>query len=200
MKIGILGGTFNPIHIGHLILAENTYSALNLDKIIFMPSGVSYLKDQKTIVSAEHRINMVKTAIKDNDHFELSTMETDRGGNTYTYETLNALKTQNTQDELYFIGGADTLMGIESWKCPDLIFKNAHLVIAPRDFMKSEALYEKAEDLKERFSADIIILDTPNVEISSSLIRDKIKNRQSARYYLPVGVAEYIMENKLYED
>lgn len=200
MKIGILGGTFNPIHTGHLILAENAYTVLGLDKVIFMPSGVSYLKDQKEIAAKEHRINMVRLAIKDNDRFELSTMETDREGNTYTFETLNALKTQNTKDELYFIGGTDTLMNIENWKCPDIIFKNASLVIAPRNFTESNLINDKAEYLKKKFDAKVFILDTPNIEISSSMIRQKIAKGKSVRYYIPDDVIGYINDNKLYKE
>lgn len=200
MKIGILGGTFNPIHTGHLILAENAYTALGLDKVIFMPSGVSYLKDKNEIVSKEHRVNMVSLAIKDNDHFELSTIETEREGNTYTFETLNALKTQNTQDELYFIGGADTLLNIENWKYPELIFKNASLVIAPRNFTDSNIYNDKAEYLHKKFNAKIFILDTPNIEISSSMIRKKIANGISVRYYIPDNVIGYINDNKFYRE
>lgn len=200
MKIGILGGTFNPIHTGHLILAENAYTVLGLDKVIFMPSGVSYLKDRKEIAAKEHRINMVRLAIKDNDRFELSTMETDREGNTYTFETLNALKTQNTKDELYFIGGTDTLMNIENWKCPDIIFKNASLVIAPRNFTVSNIINDKAEYLQKKYDAKVIILDTPNIEISSSMIRHKIANGKSVRYYIPDDVIGYINDNKLYKE
>ena len=200
MKIGILGGTFNPIHIGHLLLAENSYYALNLDSVIFMPSGISYLKNQNEIAASDHRINMVKLAIADNSHFKLSTMETERKGNTYTYETLSALKSQNTQDELYFIGGADTLMNIESWKCPELIFKYAALIIAPRNFLDSKVLTGKAELLKSKYNADVYILDTPNIEISSSYIRENIKDNNSLRYLLPDKVIEYIHQNNLYKD
>lgn len=199
MKIGILGGTFNPIHMGHLILAENAYSELKLDKVIFMPSGISYLKDQSKIASAEHRINMVRLAIADNKHFELSTMETEREGNTYTYETLKALKTQNTKNQLYFIGGADTLLNIESWKCPELIFKYASLVYAPRDHKEAKFLDEKAEELRNKFDAEILNLNAPDIDISSSDIREKIKNNISVRYYLPDKVEAYILENSLYK-
>lgn len=199
MKIGILGGTFNPIHMGHLILAENAYSELKLDKVIFMPSGISYLKDQSIIASAEHRINMVRLAIADNKHFELSTMETEREGNTYTYETLKALKTQNTKNQLYFIGGADTLLNIESWKCPELIFKYASLVYAPRDHKEAKILDDKAEELRNKFDAEILNLNAPDIDISSSYIREKIKNNISVRYYLPDKVEAYILENSLYK-
>ena len=200
MKIGILGGTFNPIHQGHLILAENAYSELNLDKVIFMPSGISYLKDQTTIVSSEHRINMIRLAIASNNHFELSTMETKRQGNTYTYETLTALKSQNTQDELYFIGGADTLINIDTWRNPDVIFESCKLIIAPRDFIERKKLEEKSTMLSQKYNADIFILNSNNIDISSSDIRYKINNKISVKYYLPDSVIEYIAYNSLYKD
>lgn len=199
MKTGILGGTFNPIHQGHLILAENAYAQLALDKIIFIPSGISYLKDQKTIVDSTHRINMVSLAINGNNHFEASDIEIKREGNTYTYETLEALKSQNTQDELYFIGGADTLFNIDSWKCPDLIFKLCTLVIAPRDFAEGKAIKDKADMLKDKYNASVIILDSPNIDISSSSLRDRIKKGISVRYYMPDSVNEYIKTNNLYK-
>lgn len=199
MKIGILGGTFNPIHQGHLILAENAYTEIKLDKIIFIPSGVSYFKNQDEIASSFHRINMVNLAIDGNNHFAASRMEIDREGNTYTYETLNALKSQNTQDELYFIGGSDVLLNIDKWKCPNLIFKLCTLVIAPRDFVEKEELIKVANRLKAKFSASIIILNSSNIDISSSLLREKIKKNISVKYYLPDSVIEYINVNNLYK-
>ena len=132
MKIGILGGTFNPIHTGHLILAENAYEFMGLDQVLFIPSGVSYLK-------------LVELAIASNPHFALSTIETDRKGNSYTYETLKELKAQNPDAELYFICGADVMMSIHTWKEPASILKYASLVVAPRNDTDPDLMNRRIE-------------------------------------------------------
>lgn len=198
MRIGILGGTFNPIHNAHLMLAENAYDELKLDKILFMPSGVSYLKNQIEIVSATQRIDMVKLAIKNNDHFELSTIETDRAGNTYTYVTLEEMRSY-TNDDYFFIGGADILMNIENWKEPQRILNSCTLVIAPRDFLERDALIAKSKELTDKYNAKIILLNSANIDISSKMIRKRIEDDRSIKYYVPNEVEEYIYNNKLYK-
>lgn len=198
MKTGILGGTFNPVHMGHLILAENARDQLQLDRVLFIPSGVSYLKDQSEIVPAADRIAMVRLAIDGNPFFELSTLETDKPGNSYTCETLRELHEENPSDELYFIGGADILMSIHTWKDPDRILKLATLVIAPRNFTEKNELEYHKSFLRESYEANVIFLDTFNLEISSSTIRERIRNNHSIRYYLPDSVESYIEEHQLY--
>lgn len=197
-KIGILGGTFNPIHFGHLILAQNALELYKLDKILIMPSGVSYLKKQSEIVSKEHRINMILAAINGNDSFELSTIETDRIGNSYTYETLQYLTTYNKNCKYYFIIGADTLFSIDTWKCPDIIFKYCSIICAPRNNSSYEDLYAKKEYLEQTYNANIYIMDCPEVNISSSSIRKMYSNGQTLKYYMPDEEINYIKKNKLY--
>lgn len=199
-KIGILGGTFNPIHTGHLILAENAYDALKLDKVYIMPTGVSYLKDQKEIVSAKARMDMVRLAIEDNEHFDISTYEVEKGGNTYTYETLSEIKNMHNDLELYFILGADSLFYMENWVKPEVIFEKATIVVAPRNDMDIRKIEEKALELMKRFNGKIEILRVPNVDISSSMIRERIKKRQTVCYYIPKKVEEYIAINNMYTD
>ncbi len=198
MKIGILGGTFNPIHTGHLILAENAYDYMHLDQVLFIPSGVSYLKDQDEILSSEHRIRMVQLAIENNPHFALSTIETEREGNSYTYETIETMKREHPGDELYFIGGADILMTIHTWKEPGRILVHAALVIAPRNDTPIETLETQKELLEKQFGATVHLLHTTDLEISSSDIRERIENGHSVRYYIPDVVEGYIKEHKLY--
>ncbi|MBO4902563.1 MAG: nicotinate-nucleotide adenylyltransferase [Lachnospiraceae bacterium] len=198
MKCGILGGTFNPIHTGHLILAENAYDALKLDQVLFMPSGVSYLKDRREILPAKDRIRMVELAIENNPHFVLSTIETDRDGNSYTVDTLRILKDELPDAELFFIGGADILMSIHTWREPDQILQMADLVIAPRDFTEYQALQTQKAMLEEQYGATVILLDTPDLAISSSMIRERIRQKQSIRYYVPDAVIAYIREHQLY--
>lgn len=198
MKVGILGGTFNPIHTGHLILAENAYDMMGLDKVIFIPSGVSYLKEQDEIVPASDRIRMVELAIGGNAHFSLSTIETDRSGNSYTYETIEALMAQNPEDELYFIGGADILLSIHTWREPQIIFQHATLVIAPRNDTDPAILNAQKDLLEKKYDAKVYLLHTSDLEISSSDLRDRIAIGHSVRYYIPDDVLSYIQERKLY--
>ena len=131
MKIGIMGGTFNPIHNGHIALAQKAYEDLKLDKVLFMPSGTSYLK--QNVLSAKHRVEMVRRAILPYSYFELSLIEVNRAGNTYTYETLQQLKCENPNIEYYFIIGADSLFNIDGWKCPERLLKTCTILAAYRD-------------------------------------------------------------------
>lgn len=198
IRVGIFGGTFNPIHFGHLILAQNAAEFCNLDKVLFIPSGVSYFKDPETIACAEDRLNMVSAAIADNPLFEVSTIETERSGNSYTYETIESLKRDHPDYDLFYIIGADTLFSMEKWKYPDIIFDNVRIVCAPRNNCSSDMLNKQQTYLKEKFNADIIIMDYPEIEISSSFIRNIIKENKTAKYYLSEGVREYIVNHNLY--
>lgn len=121
-KIGIMGGTFNPIHIGHLIIAEKAREQFGLDHVLFMPSGMPYMKDCREVLPGKTRTKMTELAIQSNLFFAISTIEVEREGRTYTYETLEYLRTQNPDTEYYFILGADSLWKIEEWKHPERIF------------------------------------------------------------------------------
>ena len=197
-KTGILGGTFNPIHIGHLMLAENALEYCALDEVLIMPSGCSYFKDQKSVASAEHRLKMAELAIAGNDKFVLSPIEVERGGYTYTYETLETLCGENPDTRYYYIIGADTLFSMETWKKPDVIFSKCTIVCAKRNAMPDDELTKKADDLKERFGASVIIMDTPEIPVSSTVVREMMKKGMTCRYYLDDKVIEYIKDNKLY--
>ena len=196
-KIGILGGTFNPIHNGHLILAQNAAEEMGLDKVLIMPAGISYFKDQKLIASKEDRANMVKSVTKDNPLFEFSDIELVREGNSYTYETINELSKEDC--DLYYIIGADTLFSIDTWKNPGIIFAKTTILCAGRDNVPTEKLTAKKQELEEKFNAKIHFLNAPEVEISSSQIRQLIKEGRTCRYYLPASVCDYICEHGLYK-
>lgn len=198
-KIGIFGGTFNPIHVGHLILAENARDFCHLDKVLVMPSGCSYLKDQSLIAPKTDRIRMVSLAISGNPQFELSTIETERAGDSYTYVTLEQLVSENPQNSYYYIIGDDTLFSMETWVKPEIIFKLSTIVVAPRDHKNIQETEEKIQQLKEKYNAEIILLNSSNLDISSHDIRERIKNKRTVKYYLPESVIEYIEENKLYQ-
>lgn len=202
--VGIMGGTFNPIHLGHVKLAQAAYEQYNLDKVIFIPSGEPPHKKGTSIVSGEHRLNMVKLAIDDYGYFTSSDIEICREGYTYTYETLKELHAQNTQDELYFIIGADSLFNFEKWNKPDEIVKMCVLLAADRDDIPTEKFFAQIDYLNNKYNADIRPLKTPMMDISSTEIRDAMKDNvidNNDRVNLELvdnKVLDYIKQNKLY--
>lgn len=198
-KTGILGGTFNPIHMAHLIIAEIALEEAKLDEILFIPSGCSYLKDAADILPAKERIHMTGLAIEDNPKFALSTIETDREGNSYTCDTLLELRERYPDQENYLIVGADNLFTMEEWKDPEVIFQNAKILAAVRGGKKRDDMEEKIRELKEKYGADITLLHIKHVDISSSMIREKVARGCSIRYMLPEGVRQYIIKNHFYE-
>lgn len=197
-KIGIMGGTFNPIHYGHLLLAESAREVFELDKVLFMPSGDSYMKDTSTILDGEVRLQMLKLAIADNPYFEISRIELDRTGPTYTRDTLAQLQNQNNEDSYFFIMGADSLLMLESWKDPEFILHNCTIAVAVRGTGTAEKIEKIAGHLIYEYQADIRILPVRYIDISSSDIRDNLKKKASIRYMLPEKVEAYIQENGLY--
>ena len=199
-KVGIMGGTFNPIHQGHLLLAEEARCFCQLDKILFMPSGYSYMKNEKEIAENQIRLDMTRLAIEDNDYFELSTLEMERKGATYTYETLSVLQSMHPENEYYFILGADNLFSIEKWKHPEVIFRNCKLVAAIRGEKDTNAIHKKAEELSLQYDANIILLPARCVDISSTEIRQRLCDGRSIRYLVPEKVYSYIHDNRLYQD
>lgn len=197
-KIGILGGTFNPIHTGHLILAEHARTELSLDEIWFIPTGCSYLKDERTIAPATHRLKMVELAIEDNSYMKALDIEIARQGNTYSYETLEELSRLHPDTVFYFIVGADCLFSIERWKCPDRIFKASTLVAGVRDNTTDDAMDAQKKRLEMMFAGKVELLSLPNIEISSTAVRARLKKGLSSKYLVPDKVLEYIREKGLY--
>lgn len=198
-KIGIMGGTFNPIHMAHLILAESAYEQLHLDKVLIMPSRKPPHKLHDPIASDQHRIEMVKLAIEGNPHFELSTMEIDRDGITYTAETLQQLIKEYPENEYYFILGLDSLQQIEKWRSPNIIFQLAHIVAAGRYHFPKDKIEGQVHHLEEVYQGKIHLLEIPNIDLSSEMLREHVKNGKSIRYYVPCSVDQYIREHGLYK-
>lgn len=199
-KVGLLGGTFNPIHTGHLLLAETAYEQYNLDQVLIMPAKKPYHKNVQDIISDKDRIEMIKLAIEGNPHFSLSLIEFEREGNTYTVDTLKELSKRNPKTQYYFIMGADSLYQFSQWKKPTEILKHAILLAASRDNIPSSSLYSQIDYLKDKFEeADIRLLQSPNMEISSHDIRNRILANSSIRYLLPESVRNYIQEKQLYQ-
>lgn len=197
-RIGIMGGTFNPIHQGHLLFAEQAREYCELDEVLFIPSGNSYMKDSSEILDGEIRIFMTAAAIEDNPSFTLSTMEMEREGATYTCDTIQDLREKEPFAQYYFIMGADSLFSMESWKDPGEIFKNCILVAAARDSRDTFSLTEKATELQAKYQARIIILPERKIDISSSEVRSRIREGKSVRYMIPDKVIDYISSNHLY--
>lgn len=197
-KTGILGGTFNPIHNGHIYIAEKALENLGFDEVMFIPSGCSYMKDPKIIAATEHRIRMTELAIKNNARFKISLIETEREGNSYTYETLELLKQTDPQNKLYYIIGEDTLMYMDSWAEPERIFANCTIVCAKRDDRLSDEIKDKAGKLKKLYNADIVLMNIKPLDVSSTMIRGMIAKGRDCSEFLDENVYEYIKKNGLY--
>ncbi|TPR14035.1 nicotinate-nucleotide adenylyltransferase [Apilactobacillus timberlakei] len=186
-KIGILGGTFNPIHNGHLFIAEQVRTKLNLDKVLFMPDYIPPHIDQKSAISSVDRVNMVNLAIKDNHNFGILMDEIDRKGKSYTYDTMNALLRNNPNSDYYFIIGGDMVHYLPKWYKIDELTK----------IIKFVGIQRGKYDNNSKYS--IIKLNVHKLDISSTLIRNSIKDGQSVRYLIPDEVLQYIKEHHIYE-
>ena len=196
MNIGILGGTFDPIHIGHLVVAEEARIKLGFREVLFVPAGQPWLKLDRNISLAVHRVEMVRHAIADNPHFKLYTLEVERPGPSYTVDTLTMLRKQlGSEASFFFILGRDTLAELPLWKEPKKLVQLCRLVVAPR---------LGAKDLKHLETSipglldNVIQLDMPVIGISSSGIRQRIAQGLPIRYLVPAEVEKYITEQKIY--
>ncbi|MFB9989246.1 nicotinate-nucleotide adenylyltransferase [Bacillus benzoevorans] len=185
-KVGILGGTFNPPHLGHLIIADEVRSGLDLDEIWFMPNQEPPHKQSPEMVTSTHRLEMVRRAVEDNPFFHVQTIELERPGRSYTYDTMKLL-TRKYEHEFYFIIGADMVEYLPKWHKIEELLKLVKFVGVNRPHYRQEAPYP------------ILTVNIPNLEVSSLMIRNKLKERESIRYYVPHSVVEYIEENGLYE-
>ena len=198
-RIGIMGGTFDPIHMGHLILGEKAYEQFQLDKVLFMPSGnPPHKKNRQGRATDEQRVEMVRRAISDNPHFELSLAEMHENGYTYTYHTLETLKTENPDTDYYFIMGADSLFQIETWHEPAVIMADCVILAAMRNHTPDDVFKKQMDYLEAKYHADIRFLNIPDLALSSSEIRHRVREHQSIRFMVPEGVREYIEEHQLY--
>jgi nicotinate-nucleotide adenylyltransferase len=201
MKIGIMGGTFDPIHNGHFMLGRYARDLFELDQIWFMPNGTPPHKNSDAIKSqTAHRVEMVKRAIANENKFVLQTYEVERKEVNYSYLTMEHFCQIYPNDEFYFIIGADSLFAIEKWKCPERLLKTCTVLAAYRDGKQSWEMAERIAYLNEKYGADIRLLNTPNVDISSTDIRALLKEHVNVSDILPDSVYEYILENNLFGD
>ena len=197
-RIGIMGGTFNPIHTGHLIIAQQTLIRLKLDKIWFMPAGNPPHK-AAPVIDGELRRRMVELAIEGNSDFELFDYELKKTRPSYSAMTMTELDEAYPENEFYFIMGADSLMDFHKWYHPEVIFAHTKLVCADRNNISDDMLEAEKKRLETDLGATIYLIDTPQIEISSSDIRDRLKDKPSSvRYMLPEGVYDFIIKNHLY--
>jgi nicotinate-nucleotide adenylyltransferase len=197
-KIGVLGGTFDPVHNGHLVVAEEARLRLELSQVIFVPAGEPWLKAHRNIVPGEHRLEMIKLAITSNHHFSVSTVDLDRVGPSYTVHTLPAIRGElGVEADFYFILGIDALAGLPSWKEPEGVVEVCMLVAAKRPGSAALDL-ESLERSIPGISSHIILLDNPPIEISSSVIRERVAQGLPITDLVPDSVAHYIEENGLY--
>ncbi len=193
MKTGILGGVFNPVHTAHLIAAEEVRQQLNLDRILFIPAANPPHKNTEGLTAAEKRFEMVRLAVSGNTYFEASDIEIKMTPNvkSYTVDTLAAFKEKYKNDEFYLIIGMDQFKELHTWKEPQKLFRLSKVVVINRPGF--------TEDMQNEFSKLVTFVKIPYMEISSSTIRERIKENKSIRYLVPEKVEEFIIENNLYK-
>lgn len=198
MDIGVLGGTFDPVHVGHLAIASAAMDRLKLSQVLFVPAGVPWLKGHRGITPAELRVEMLELAIAPYPRFRLSRIEIDRPGHSYTTDTLEQLKRELAGDvDLYFIVGVDALSELHLWHQPQRIIELCHLVAARRPGSRTPDL-ESLEGSLPGVSQRVIILDNEPVDASSSGIRERVAGGLSIEGLVPDAVARYIEEHGLY--
>ena len=221
-RIGIFGGTFNPIHFGHLRAAEETREHFDLDKIIFVPSGTPPLKNQE-LARIDHRLEMARLAVSGNPFFEVSPIEGEEDGPSYTVKTVEKLNSMHPSDRLYFMMGLDTWNELPKWYMPEKLVSLINFIVFSRpgshfkDFFLSPYLRESENPEKREFEIyalthdvmeclelalrsgrELLLFRTSGFEISASYIRRLVREGKSVRYLLPAGVISYIITNNLY--
>ncbi len=204
-RIGIMGGTFDPIHIGHLMLAECAREELALEEIWLIPTGCSYQKHARRhpdhgAPTPEERLRMAELAAEQVPYFRSMDIEVRREGYTYSYETLEELNRLYPGHEFFFILGADCLSGIESWKNPERLFAACRVAAAVREDADLNEMEEKVRQLRRDYRADIVFLPFRRLQISSTEIRERVRRGKSIRYMVPECVASYIKEKGFYRD
>jgi nicotinate-nucleotide adenylyltransferase len=195
-RIGVFGGTFDPIHNGHLVAASEVAHALALGEVIFVPTGQPWQKEYRDLAPAEDRYLMTVIATASDALMSVSRVDIDRLGETYTVDTLTDLRAaRGTEAEFFFIMGADALAGIKSWRNTENLFSMAHFVGCTRPGHPVDV-----DSLKEDFKGDFTLIEIPALEISSTACRERVKTGRPIRYLVPDGVIQYIAKRGLYRD
>ncbi|MBQ1215905.1 MAG: nicotinate-nucleotide adenylyltransferase [Firmicutes bacterium] len=200
-RIGIFGGSFDPIHNGHLHLAEEARCMAKLDQVLFIPTWISPFKQDSDPASCQQRLDMVRIATSSNPSFAVSDMEIRREAVSYTADTLKRCREMMGEDtRLYFITGTDTFLTIEKWYHAEEILTQYSFIIGSRPGYREEDLIDVIERVRERYGTDVLKIEIPRLEISSSDIRDSIRIGKSVRYLLPDPLLHYIERHRLYLD
>lgn len=194
-RIGVMGGTFNPIHSGHLVAADEALVAFDLDEVVFVPAGRPWQKEGIDVAPAEDRYLMTVIATSSHPRFRVSRIEIDRDGPTYTVETLGLLKETLGDVDLSFITGADAVLEILSWKDPEEVLRRARFIACTRPGYDLDRL---AKQMPEGLEERVDVMEIPALAISSTDIRRRVAERRPIRYLVPEGVATYIEKNGLY--
>ncbi|HKB85358.1 MAG TPA: nicotinate-nucleotide adenylyltransferase [Ignavibacteriaceae bacterium] len=190
-RAGIYGGTFDPVHNGHLITAQCVRELRSLDKVIFIPNRISPLKQELKVSEPEHRMNMLKLAIKNIPYFDLSDFEIKRKNVSYTIDTLHRIK--QDYEEIELIIGADNINTFDRWKSPEEIIELATLLVLKRRT-------ENEPDVHNKFIKDAVLLETPVIDISGTVIRERVRRGLPIDFLVPQDVMKYIYDLKLYKD
>ncbi|HEX9774695.1 MAG TPA: nicotinate-nucleotide adenylyltransferase [Actinomycetota bacterium] len=194
-RIGVMGGTFNPIHTGHLVTADEARHAFDLDEIVFVPAGRPWQKDRADVAPAEDRYLMTVIATASDPSFRVSRIELDREGPTYTLDTMRLLRDEEPDAEFLFITGADAILQILTWKDPAAILRETRFIAATRPGYDLDRLEkELPEDLEDRVS----VMEIPALSISSTDVRRRAREGRPLTYLVPPGVAAYIRKAGLY--
>lgn len=198
MKIGILGGSFDPIHNGHINMAVKAYEEYNLDEIWIMPAGHSPNKDECKMTDAYTRFEMCKLAVEKYDFINVSDHEINKTTTSYTYLTLQELQFLHPNDKFYFIMGADSLDYLEDWAHPEIIASLCTILVVVRENFDNQAMNSKISELKKLFPCDIQLVHCNRYDISSTQIRKNLYKKTDIKQFIPKEVLEYILERRLY--
>ncbi|MBL0387328.1 nicotinate-nucleotide adenylyltransferase [Tumebacillus sp. ITR2] len=199
MRLGIFGGTFDPIHIGHLVVAQVAMEEAGLDRVVFVPAGVNPLKVGRQITEGHHRLQMVKLAIADNPKFAVSSWELDRSGPSFTVDLMSHIRAQHPNDELFLIIGADNLRLLPKWKSVEGILEQATILALNRPGEDLKSSCQMVLALYPHINECVRIVDMPGLDISSTWLRDRLCKNLSVKHLLPAEVIRYSEENKLYD-
>lgn len=197
LKYGIMGGTFNPIHYAHLFIADEVLELFNLNKIIFMPTGTPPHKHNINI-DVFQRYSMTKLAVSNNPNFIVSDIEVLNTEISYTVETVKKLKDAHPEVEFYFITGTDAILQLPNWKEPEKLMKLCKFISVNRPNYIDENLQSKIKSITDKLGGEIFIVDGPEIDLSSTMIRERVREGKTIRYLLPDSVNNYIIKNRLY--
>ena len=199
-RIGIFGGSFDPIHQGHLIVAESFRESMDLDSVVFLPAYVSPFKTETIPTSDKHRVEMLRLAICGNSSFRLDDREIKRGGVSYTVDSLRAMREEWPGAEFFMLVGSDSLVGFDRWREPEAVLSLAHLVVAHRGGWGSIAWEDLARVASPSQLANMQsrVLDVPQIEIASRDLRRRVREGRTIRYMVPAAVEAYIREHGLW--